>query len=158
MSWQGMLTFGWLVAFAIPFPLIVYFFSMRAQFEPRGLWMLSLLSLVPLVVFCFRVWVLRTTSYRITNERISVLKGIFSRESNDLQLVRVADVQFQQTLLGRMLNVGNIRILSTDKTIPDLVILGVKSPADFKEMLWNLVRERRRNMIALEQLNQVPSQ
>lgn len=155
MSWKAMLSFGWLILFAIPLPLIIYAFSMRAHFQPHGLWALSLLSLLPVGAFFVRGLSLRTTTYRITNERISVLKGILSRESDDLQLMRVADVQFRQNLLGRLLNVGDLRVLSTDKTVPDLVIAGVESPAAFKEMLWNLVRERRRNMIAMEQLNQL---
>jgi len=155
MSWKGMLSPWWLLAFVVPLPLIVYTFSMRFHFDPHGLWALSLLSLLPLLGFFARGWMLRTTSYRITNERISVLKGVLSRESDDLQLMRVADVQFRQNLFGRLLNVGDLRILSTDKTVPDLVIPGIEAPAAFKEMLWNLVRERRRNMIAMEQLNQL---
>lgn len=151
MSWKGLLNFGWILAFLIPLPLIIYSFSMRVQFG--GYWGLSFLTLIPVVAFFVRLWMLRTTSYRITTERISVLKGILSRESDDLQLIRVADVQFFQPLLGRLLNVGDIRILSTDQTVPDLVIPGVQSPSEFKEMLWNLVRERRRNLVAMEQLN-----
>lgn len=154
-SWKSIVTPAWACAFVLPLPLIIYAFSMRAHFAPHnGLWSLSLFSLVPILVFLGRLWMLRTTSYRVTNERISVLRGLLSRESDDIQLMRVSDVQFYQTLMNRLLNVGDIRVLSTDKTVPDLVILGVESPAAFKEMLWNLVRERRRNTVALEQLNQ----
>ena len=37
-----------------------------------------------------------------------------------------------------------------------LVIPGVENPQEFKEMLWTLVRERRRNLVAMEQLNTGP--
>jgi uncharacterized membrane protein YdbT with pleckstrin-like domain len=155
-SWKGLLTLGWIAAFVVPIPLIIAAITFRHQFGEghERLWMVSLLSLVPLFWFAIRLWMIRTTTYRITTERISVLKGILSRQSDDIQLMRVADVQFFQPLLGRLLNVGDVRVLSTDKAVPDLVIPGVESPSEFKEMLWNLVRERRRNLVALEQLNQ----
>lgn len=153
MTFKGMLTWGWLLAFAVPVPTVIGAYAMRTHFEPQTLWMLSLATLLPLVVFGVKWWMRRATVYRITTERISVLRGILSRESVDLQLMRVADVHFHQSLLGRFLNVGDIRVQSSDKAVPDMVIPGVESPTEFKEMLWNLVRERRRNLVALEQLN-----
>lgn len=153
VTFKGMLTWGWVAVLCVPLPVIVGAYSMRIHFEPQQLWMLSLVTLLPVVAFGIRWWMRRSTAYRVTTERISVLRGILSRESVDLQLMRVADVQFYQLLLGRFLNVGDIRVLSSDKAVPDMVIPGVESPAEFKEMLWNLVRERRRNLVAMEQLN-----
>ena len=119
----------------------------------NGWWMLSFLLLVPILAFLVVVWFKRSTRYRITSERITIVKGIISRESDDIQLIRVEDVQFSQGVIHRLLGVGNVRVLSTDKGSPDVIIDGVENPVEFKEMLWNLVRERRRNMVAVEQLN-----
>lgn len=153
MTFKGMLTWSWLLALVVPLPSILGAYATRGRIDPSGLWMISLLTLIPAGVFGVRLWMQRTTVYRITTERISVLRGVLTRESVDLQLMRVADVQFRQSLLDRFLGVGDIRVLSSDKAVPDMVIPGVESPAEFKEMLWNLVRERRRNLVAMEQLN-----
>ncbi|NDD27343.1 MAG: zinc-ribbon domain-containing protein [Proteobacteria bacterium] len=153
MSLKGMLTWGWVLAFVLPVPIVGGAFYMRARFEGQA-WLLSLVSLLPLAVFACKLMVARSTHFRLTTERITVVSGIFSRTSVDLQLIRVADVQFFQSLLGRLLDVGDIRLLTTDKAAPDLVIPGVDQPADFKEKIWNLVRDRRRNLVPMEQLNQ----
>ena len=116
-------------------------------------WLLSFLLLVPILVFAVVVWFKRSTHYRITTDRITIVKGIISRESDDINLIRVEDVQFYQGVLHRMLGVGNIRVMSTDKGSPELLIEGVDNPVEFKEMLWHLVRDRRRNLVAIEQLN-----
>ncbi len=157
VSWKALISFGWVLAFLLPVPLIIGCYSYRAAFSVHGTpsrwWLLSLVSLVGPLVFMTRLLLRRTTSYRITDERISVVYGVLSRASDDLLLIRVEDVQFRQGLLQRLLHVGDIRIVSTDRELPLLIIPGVEAPADFKEMLWRLVRQRRRNILPMEQLN-----
>ena len=150
MSWRGALNAWWLLGFLLLVPGVI-----AGLVLSLGLawWVLAPLALVPVVAFGIVVWVKRSTHYRITSERITVMKGIVSRSSDDIQLIRVEDVQFYQGLLHRLLGVGTIRVLSTDKGSPDLLIEGVLDPPAFKEMLWHLVRERRRNLVPIEQLN-----
>ena len=158
MSWKAALNFWWLLGSLLLVPILS--FAIVAGVEamtgkpPLSFgWLLAFLSLVPIVAFAIVVWVKRSTRYRITTERITILTGIVSRESDDIQLMRVEDVQFSQGVLHRLLGVGNVRVMSTDKKSPDILIEGVENPVEFKEMLWHLVRDRRRNMVAIEQLN-----
>ncbi|MBM3461807.1 MAG: PH domain-containing protein, partial [Armatimonadetes bacterium] len=120
----------------------------------NGWWLVSFLLVVPILIFAIVVWLKqRSIHYRITTERITITSGLFSRESEDIQLVRIEDVQYKQGFFQRMLGVGTLLLISTDKTQRDLFIYGVADPPAFKEKIWHLVRERRQGMVLMEQLN-----
>jgi uncharacterized membrane protein YdbT with pleckstrin-like domain len=116
-------------------------------------WIISFLLVVPILIYMVVIWLKRFTTYRLTTERMTITRGVFSRQSEDIQLVRIEDVEYSQSFIQRLLNVGTIRVLSTDKTKPELDMHGIDNPAQFKEKLWALVRERRQNMVMMEQLN-----
>jgi uncharacterized membrane protein YdbT with pleckstrin-like domain len=69
-----------------------------------------------LVVFgwlCVWPWLKwRTTHYVVTNERVIMRVGVFSREGRDIPLNRVNDVSFQHSLFERLLGAGTLTIES----------------------------------------------
>lgn len=91
--------------------------------------------------------------YRLTSRRFFCERGILSRTTDRMDVIDMDDVSVQQDLLGRMLGFGTIRIVSSDRTSPDLKILGV---ADVQKVadLFDGVRltERRRRGLFVEQI------
>lgn len=55
-------------------------------------------------------WV--TTQYVVTNKRVVIRSGVFSRDGRDVPLSRVNDVSFHHDLLDRMLGCGTITVES----------------------------------------------
>src|ERR1700733_14228250 len=49
-----------------------------------------------------------TTTYTITNRRLTITSGLVSREMHETRLERVQNVNSRQRLLGRLLRVGNV--------------------------------------------------
>ncbi len=98
-------------------------------------------------------WLLmRATRYRITSYRIEYERGILKRRIDTLELWHVNDIQFEQGLVDRMFNVGDITVLSSDKTTPKLELEGVPSPRDVFNKLQQriIVVKRQRGVIKMD--------
>jgi len=92
------------------------------------------------------------TRYRLTNHRLFIQRGLFTRVHDELELIRVDDVSVRQNLLQRPFDVGTVIVLSTDATSPVLEIAGVARPLELKELIRAQVRARRARTTFLETL------
>lgn len=99
--------------------------------------------IVPLTYL--KIWIkTHSIEYRLTNERFFVKRGIISRHIDELELFRVKDVSSSQGVFQRLLGYGNILVLSTDDTCPKIVVEGIKSPVEMKELLRKTYRAARK--------------
>ncbi len=78
-----------------------------------------------LVVLAYVELKRRATQYRVSTRTIDVEEGVLSRRINTLQLWRVRDVVFEQSLMQRMLGVASIRLVVHDDTSPKLLLSGL---------------------------------
>ncbi|RME50599.1 MAG: PH domain-containing protein [Caldilineae bacterium] len=85
-----------------------------------------------------------TRYYIITNERIRLIQGLIGKEYEDIELVRVQDVDFQQTLAERALNLGDIHIRSHDPSDPHVTLDNVQNPQQVHEILRRAVIKARK--------------
>jgi membrane protein YdbS with pleckstrin-like domain len=93
----------------------------------------------------------RATQYRVTTRNIDVEEGVLARRINTLQLWRVRDVVFEQSLTQRMLGVASIRLVVHDDTSPMLLLAGLTNGrAVFEEvkLAIDLARQSR-NVVGL---------
>lgn len=74
------------------------------------------LLLLPLLSLLRDVFIWRNRRYIVTNWRVIQLSGIFSKDVTDSSLEKVNDVKLEQSFLGRMLNFGNIEILTASES------------------------------------------
>jgi membrane protein YdbS with pleckstrin-like domain len=93
----------------------------------------------------------RATKYRVSSRTIDVEEGVLSRRINTLQLWRVRDVVFEQSLPQRMLGVASLRLVVHDDTSPKLLLAGLTNGrAVFEEvkLAIDLARQSR-NVVGL---------
>ena len=76
-----------------------------------------------------------TTYYRITNQRVRAQYGIVGRDFDDIELIRIQDLDRSQGLSERVLGIGDIHILSADPSRPKLVLNNVADPDQVHEIL-----------------------
>jgi membrane protein YdbS with pleckstrin-like domain len=90
------------------------------------------------------VWIrVKSSSYRLTNQRLFVRRGWWSRQVNELELYRVKDVVVDQRSLQRLLGYGTIRVLADDDTTPAVDLVRVSRPMKVKEMIRTQYRAAR---------------
>ena len=105
-----------------------------------------------LVCFIIPALLIRATRYRITNYRIDLERGIFSKRIDTLELWHVNDVAFRQSFFDRIFGVGDITVMSDDRTTPQLRLDGVPIPRPLFDTLKQRVIavKRQRGVIKMD--------
>jgi hypothetical protein len=90
--------------------------------------------------------------YRISNYRIDYERGLLSKNIDTVELWHVEDLNFHQSLVDRLLNVGTITVLSKDDKMPTVSLVGVPNPRPLYEMLKQRVIavKRQRGVIKMD--------
>src|ERR1700733_14990860 len=70
-----------------------------------------------------------TTTYTITNRRLTITSGLLSREMHETRLERVQNVNSRQRLLERLLRVGSVDFDTAGGASYDFRFRGVDDPA-----------------------------
>jgi len=89
-------------------------------------------------------------AYRLFEDRLEVESGIISRRIENVELFRIRDVGLRQGLLGRLLDVGDVYVHSTDASTPAVQVRGIEDPRAFYQALRDQVtasRAQNRTMI-----------
>ena len=81
------------------------------------------------------------TRYGLSEDRLFRSVGFFSIKDSEVLLYRVRDIDTSRNLFQRMLGVGTITVMSSDKSTPVLELKNVKHPVRVKELLHKQVEE-----------------
>ena len=126
----------------IGIPLLVRFFASSMPDEDRASdligfgWIATAVLLAIQIVALLVAWLrLRSTLYTVTNQRVLLERGVFSKTVDEIDLRYVDDSQFTQTFIDRMLGIGNVTLMSSDKNTPQYVLHSVKDPRAIREMV-----------------------
>ncbi len=93
-------------------------------------------ALTILIGFIRRV----ATSYTITNRRLHIKRGIVSRTIQETRLERVQNVNYTQSVIQRMLQIGNVDFDTAAGDDYNFVFSGVANPADVVHMVDDATR------------------
>jgi uncharacterized membrane protein YdbT with pleckstrin-like domain len=74
-----------------------------------------------------------TTHYTITTRRLHIQRGIIARDIQETRLERVQNVNYNQSLLERVLQVGDVDFDTAAGDDYNFVFVGVADPADVVE-------------------------
>lgn len=81
------------------------------------------------------------TRYSLSEDRLFLSVGFFSIKDEEVLLYRIRDINTTRTLWQRLFGVGTVTVVSSDKTMPTLVLKNVKDPLQVKELLHQQVEE-----------------
>lgn len=86
--------------------------SMRDFYVNPKHWLFCLLTLG---AYAAVVWLHRySTRYRLTNERLIKISGLLAKGVDEVELYRIRDTRVHQSLLQRLVGLGDIEVTSTD--------------------------------------------
>jgi uncharacterized membrane protein YdbT with pleckstrin-like domain len=83
--------------------------------------------------------------YEVSTEKITIERGLVMKKTQTLNIGRIKDVIVRQGPLQKPFNVGDVRILHNDKTLPILILKGITYPVEFKALLSKYNRDLRKN-------------
>jgi membrane protein YdbS with pleckstrin-like domain len=132
--------------------LIAAPFFLRSAWENMPWWLYLVAIVLGLIVIVWPAVLVRTVRYRVSNYRIDFERGLLSRRIDTLELWHVEDIRFYQSLLDRILRVGDITIISHDDTTPILKLGGVPNPRPLFETLKQriIAVKRQRGVIKMD--------
>ena len=81
------------------------------------------------------------TRYSMSEDRLFVSVGFLNIKDDEILLYRVRDIDTSRNLWQRLFGVGTISVMSSDKTMPTLVLKNVKDPVFVKELIHKQVEE-----------------
>ena len=81
------------------------------------------------------------TRYALSEDRLFLSEGFLNIKDDEILLYRVRDIDSSRNLWQRIFGVGTVTVMSSDKSMPILVLKNVKDPIAVKELIHNQVEE-----------------
>ena len=81
------------------------------------------------------------TRYALSEDRLFLSVGLLSIKDDEILLYRVRDIDTSRSLWQRLFGVGTVIVMSSDKSMPNLVLKNIKDPIAVKELIHQQVEE-----------------
>lgn len=81
------------------------------------------------------------TRYALSEDRLFMSVGFLSIKDDEVLLYRVRDIDTRRSLWQRLFGVGTVTVMSSDKSMPNMVLKNVKDPIFVKELIHTQVEE-----------------
>ncbi len=84
-------------------------------------------------------------TYLVTSERLKIVRGLFNRDVEIFELIRLQDIDYKQHMGERMLKIGDITIRGQDLSQERIVLRNIQDPEQIYEVLrkaWLAARKR----------------
>lgn len=81
------------------------------------------------------------TRYALSEDRLFLSVGLLNIKDDEILLYRVRDIDTSRNLWQRLFGVGTVVVMSSDKSMPNLVLKNIKDPVGVKEIIHEQVEE-----------------
>ncbi len=81
------------------------------------------------------------TRYAISEDRLFLSVGFLNVKDEEVLLYRIRDINTSRNVWQRICGVGTIHVLSSDKSMPTVVLKNIKKPMMVKELLHKQVED-----------------
>ena len=89
------------------------------------------------------------TVYKLTEEKLLIETGFFSKKGEEIRLYRIMDLTLNRPFGQRIFGVGTIHCCTADKSTPEFDILKIKKSSEIKNMISDMVeREREKKRVS----------
>jgi|SRR5690606_14757655 len=99
--------------------------------------------IVPIFIALWKFWVTRSTQYTVTTQRLNFRRGVFSKETDVMELYRVKDMRVVEPFFLRMFGKGDIIMETSDRTHPEFILHAVPEPDQLRDTIRHYVEIRR---------------
>lgn len=81
------------------------------------------------------------TRYALSEDRLFLKRGVINVKQDEIVLYRVRDLRVSVSLWRRLFGVGTVTVISTDKSIPELMLKNIRQPNEVKELIHEYVEK-----------------
>ena len=137
-------------SFALPVVLVVLVLiadytvlKPGAAYVPKLRTVLTLGVVALAILWAIVVWIRwRSISYTLTDQRIAIESGVFSRSEKIIPIDRVQDCTTRQSIFGRMLGYGRVEVDAAGAQGAE-VLDHLPKPGDFRDQVFMQSEKRR---------------
>jgi uncharacterized membrane protein YdbT with pleckstrin-like domain len=107
---------------------------------------------VAILVIAYKIAKVKSVRYEICADRIEWVRGIFSRQIDNLDMFRVVDIKLHRSLLDCILGIGTLTLITKDPSDPTFDFEKISHPRqvyDFIKMA-SLSADRKQGVIHLD--------
>lgn len=105
-----------------------------------------------------RIWTAKSEltlglRYELTSQRLRVFRGMFGRAVHEVDLINVREVKMQQNIGERVVNIGDVILVTSSREHPELRLENIKDPLGVQELVRKayLAEQKRRGLIYREE-------
>jgi len=105
--------------------------------KPIEFILLCALCLIGIGFLIFLVWWLQCKGQvlTITSDKVSMRTGILSKNTNDVYIEDIKNVQIKQSLFNRLFGVGSLEVATAGTSGVEIVISGIANPNEAKSII-----------------------
>jgi uncharacterized membrane protein YdbT with pleckstrin-like domain len=112
-------------------------------YTPRLRTLLSLGAMGVALLWLIVVWIRwQATAYTLTDQRIKIESGVFSRSSKIIPIDRIQDCTTKQTLIGRILGYGRVEVDAAGPQGAE-ILDHLPGPGRFRDQVFMQSEQRR---------------
>jgi membrane protein YdbS with pleckstrin-like domain len=97
-----------------------------------------------LAIYLRYLYVRVSIRYRLTTQRFIHESGILRRITDRIEVIDMDDITYEQGPIERLLGIGTIKVTSSDRTHPEIVLRGIDDVKNIATIMDEVRREERR--------------
>lgn len=83
------------------------------------------------------------TVYKLTEEKLFIESGFFSKKEEEIRLYRIMDLTLKRSFGQRLVGVGTVHCCTADRSTPEFDIKSIKRSKQIKDMLSDMIEKQR---------------
>lgn len=144
LIWEGsqsqIVNFG---HFALTFVMMAAIVLLSFILPPPVKGFILFLLILPVFYAVWSYLKVKFRHYRITSQRIISTTGMFSKNTEAIELYRVRDMEVFEPFMSRMFGKGTVKVITADSSTPNFYIAAIPKPKDLFDKLRIAVEARR---------------
>jgi hypothetical protein len=107
---------------------------------------------VVILVVAYKIAKVKSVRYEICTDRIEWIRGIFSRQIDNLDMFRVVDIKLHRSLLDCILGIGTLTLITKDPSDPTFDFEKISRPRQVYDFIKtaSLSADRKQGVIHLD--------
>jgi len=116
---------------------------------------IPMVGLLPVIVFFWLIHRVLDTRYVIRQDSLIAIDGLasFSRKTKEIYFYKVRAISVEQSILGRILNYGNVRVVVLMDEQNDVILKDVRGPYHYKSVIERRLQILRQQNTIEDSLN-----